>query len=167
MAYDAFLKLDGIEGESTDKDHKGEIDIMSFSLGESQVGGRGAGAGSGRGAGKVSMQDIHFSTNMSKASPQLFLACASGKHISNGLLTLRKAGEQQLEFLKIKLTDVLVSSYQTGGNVLDNGLYSPLRGEAEVPTDQFSLNFSRINVTFTPQSAAGGDTSPLSVDAGG
>lgn len=142
MAVDIFLKIDGIKGESQDSKHKDEIEILSYSFGESQT-GTFASAGGG-GAGKVSMQDFHFTTPVNKASPGLFFACASGSHIKEGLLTVRKAGGDQQEYLKIKLTDILVSSYQVGAS---HG--------SEVPTDQFSLNFSKIEYSYAPQNAKG------------
>jgi type VI secretion system secreted protein Hcp len=135
MAFDAFLKIEGIDGESTDRDHKGEIEILSWSWGETNTGTSGTGGGGG--AGKVSMQDFHFTMQVSKASPELMKACATGKHFKEATLTARKAGQRQQEFLKIKLTDVLVSSYQTDGNTKDK--------EFPLPTDQISLNFVKID----------------------
>ena len=142
MAVDMFLKLDGIDGESRDSKHKGEIEIESFSWGASNSGSAAHGAGGG--AGKVSMQDFSFVTRVSKASPKLFLACASGQHIRSGLLTVRRAGERQEEFLKVTMTDVLVSSWQQQGSAGD-----------EVPTDQVSMNFAKIKVEYTEQSSTG------------
>src|SRR5882724_12797851 len=113
-AVDFFLKIDGIDGESADGKHKGEIDLESWSWGESNAGQHHAGGGGG--AGKVSMQDFHFVMKMNKASPKLMLACAGGDHIKTGVLTCRKAGKDQQEFLIIKMADLLISSYQTGGS---------------------------------------------------
>ncbi len=138
-AVDYFLKIDGIQGESKDERHKDEIDIESFSWGETQSGTFGAGGGGG--AGKVSVQDFHFSMLINKASPALFLACAQGNHIKNAILTCRKGGRE--EFLKVTMNDVLVSSFQTGG------------AEGVVPTDQISLNFAMIEVEYKEQDATG------------
>ncbi len=114
MAIDYFLKIDGISGESLDSKHKGEIDVESWSWGEANP-TPPSGAGGGGGAGKVQMQDFNFTTKFSKASPSLMLACASGKHLKSAVLTARKAGKEQLDFLTFSLSDVLVSAYQTGG----------------------------------------------------
>ena len=111
-AVDYFIKFDGIKGESTDAKHKDEIDIESWSWGETQSGA--AAHGGGGGAGKVAMQDFHFVMKLNKASAALMKACATGQHIKGAVLTARKAGKDQQEYLTIKLTDVLVSSYQTG-----------------------------------------------------
>lgn len=142
-AVDYFLKLDGIKGESPDDKHKDEIDLESWSWGETNAGSHAGGGGGG--AGKVSMQDFHFTMNMNKATPELMLACATGKHIKEALLTCRKAGTEQQEFLKIKFSDLLVSSYQTGGS----------SGGSVIPTDQISLNFSKIEYEYKPQKADG------------
>src|SRR5204862_82745 len=74
-------------------------------------------AAAGGGAGKVSMQDFHFTMPVNKASPALFLACAQGDHIKNAILTCRKAGKKQQEFMKVTMSDVLVSLFQIGGAV--------------------------------------------------
>jgi type VI secretion system secreted protein Hcp len=142
-AVDYFLKIDGIQGESKADKHKDEIDIQSYSWGATQTGTFAAGGGGG--AGKVSMQDFHFTMPVNKASPALFLSCAQGDHIKNAILTCRKAGKEQQEFLKITLSDVLVSSFQTGGH----------GGGDVTPTDQISLNFAKIEVEYKEQDATG------------
>ena len=142
-AVDFFLKLEGVEGESHDAKHKNEIDVQSWSFGAAN-GGTFGGMGGG-GAGKVSMQDFHFVMANQKASPKLFLACATGEHIKKATLTCRKAGKEQQEFLKITMTDLLVSSFQTGGS-----------GHGDiVPTDQISLNFAKIEFEYKMQKPDG------------
>jgi type VI secretion system secreted protein Hcp len=138
-AVDYFLKLDGVEGESKDDKHKSEIDLQSWSWGQTNSGTFGAGGGGG--AGKVSMQDFHFVMTVNKATPKLMEQCASGTHINTALLTCRKAGTEQQEFLKIKFSDVLVSSYQTGGAASSD----------IVPTDQISLNFAKVEFEYHEQ----------------
>jgi type VI secretion system secreted protein Hcp len=145
VAY--FLKLDGIAGESNDAKHPGEIELESFSWGETQV--VSGGGGGGGGAGKVQVKDLHVVMTESKASPLLFLACASGQHLKQAVLTGRKAGKAPMEFLVIKLTDVLVSSYDTGG------------GTALPPNDQVSLNFAKIEVSFAGQKPDGSPDVPV------
>jgi type VI secretion system secreted protein Hcp len=133
-AIDYFLKIDGIPGESTDAKHKGEVDVIAWSWGETAA----LPGGPGGGAGKVTVQDFHFTARMSKASPLLMAACASGKHIKNAVITARRAGKSQAEFLKITLEEVLVSSYQTAAAEMDES----------GPVDSISLNFSRIRVEY-------------------
>src|SRR5947209_9384882 len=112
-AVDYFVKIDGIEGESGDHKNPKQIQLESWSWGETQSGSHSYGGGGG--AGKVSMQDFHFVMKVNKSSPKLMLACASGEHIPKAVLVCRKAGKDQQEFLKVTLSDLLVSSFQTGG----------------------------------------------------
>jgi type VI secretion system secreted protein Hcp len=142
-AVDFFLKIDGIEGESQDAKHKGEIDLESWSWSQSNTGS--ADARGGMGAGKVAMQDFHFTMKVNKATPKLMLACASGEHIKSAVLTARKAGKEQQEYLKVTMSDLLVSSYQGGGSA--NGSVQP--------SDQISLNFSKIEYEYKEQKADG------------
>lgn len=144
MAVDMFLKITDIPGESRDDKHKDEIEILSFSWGVSQFAAPASGGG-GAGAGKADFQDFSFVVPVSKASPKLFLACASGQHLQEAVLTVRKAGAEQVEFLSYKLSDCLVSSYQEGGSSGDT-----------VPIDSFSLNFSKIEMSYKEQDAKGG-----------
>jgi type VI secretion system secreted protein Hcp len=143
MAIDYFLKIDGVSGESLDAKHKGEIEVQSWSWGEANPVGP-AGPGGGAGAGKVQMQDLNFTAGLSTASPTLMLACASAKHFKSAVLSARKAGKGQVEFLTFSLSDVLVSAYQTGG----------AEGEV-VPTDSVSLNFAKIQMEYKQQKADG------------
>ena len=141
-AVDYFLKIDGIEGESPDAKHKGEIEIQSFSFGANQSGSFATGGGGG--SGKVHMQDFHFTMPLQKASPKLMLACASGQHVPNATLTCRKAGKDQQEYLKIKFKDLLISSFQSGGS-----------GGDVLPVDQISFNFASIEYEYKEQKADG------------
>jgi type VI secretion system secreted protein Hcp len=143
MAIDYFLKIEGVSGESLDAKHKGEIEVESWSWGEANPVQPG-GSGSGSGAGKVQMQDFNFTARVSKASPNLMLACASGQHFKSAVLTARKAGKSQQEFLTFSLSDVLVSTYQIGG-----------AGGEVVPGDSVSLNFAKIQVEYKPQNPDG------------
>ena len=144
MAIDYFLKIDGIPGESLDSKHKDEIEVVAWSWGEANPTAPGA-PGTGGGAGKVQMQDFTFTASTSKASPNLMLACASGKHFKHAVLTARRAGgKAQVEFLAFSLSDILVSAYQIGG----------AEGEV-VPMDNVSLSFSKIQVEYRQQKPDG------------
>lgn len=144
MAVDMFLKFTpDLKGESVDSKHKEEIDVLSWSFGASQSATTHMGGGGG--AGKVNVQDISITKYMDKASPQLFFSCASGKHYDSVLLTCRKAGgDNKVDYLKYKLTEVLVSSYQTGAS-----------GGEDRLTENISLNFAKIEIEYTPQDAKG------------
>ena len=138
-----FLKIAGIEGESNDLKHKGDIHLDSWSFGGTQTGGEHFAGGGG--GGKFSSQDFHFTSKLSKASPKLFQACATGQHFKDVTLVARKAGEGQQEYYKITFSDCLVSSYQQGGAV----------GSDLIPTDQASLNFGKIEIEYTEQKPDG------------
>lgn len=152
MAFDAFLKIDGIKGESTDRSHPDEIVVLSFAWGVTQAGSPGGGGGGG--AGKASFQDFHFNSVVHKGSPLLAASCATGKHLASALLSLRASGQKAFDFLKIKLEDVLVSSYE------------PSYGGGEKPNDEVSLNFARIRFDYQVQKADGspGDLSHFGFD---
>jgi type VI secretion system secreted protein Hcp len=149
MATDVFLKIDGIAGESTDSKHKGEIEVLSYSWGASTSATLSSG-GTGGGHGKVAMQDLSISTMYSKASPALMMACATGKHLTGATLVARKAGGTAQDYLTYKLTECLVSSYQTGAS-------------SEMPMDSFSLNFGKIEVNYQAQSEKGPVGDPVKV----
>jgi type VI secretion system secreted protein Hcp len=145
MASDYLLEIDGIKGESLDQKHPGSIEVFSFSWGVSNPSTLSGGGG---GAGKASFQDLHFSSNVSKASPLLAKACATGEHIKKAVLYVSKAGERAIEFYKVTLEDVLVSSYQSAGG-------------GESPEDAFSFNFAKIEFSYTPQKADGSADAPV------
>jgi len=138
---DMFLKLDGIKGESQDHKHKDEIHIESFSWGMNQTGAHGAGGGGG--AGKVSVHDISITKHVDKSSPALMLACCNGKHIPSGLITVRKAGEKPLEYLKIKLSDILISGVQEAGH-----------GGVTL-SESVTINFGKFHIEYLEQKADG------------
>ena len=146
MAVDMFLKLDGIKGESKAEGHKDEIDVLSYSWGLSQTGTFAAGGGAG--TGKAQFQDFHFTKKTDKSSPLLFVGCATGEHIKSGIVTVRKSGftggKDDNDFLKITLSDCLVTSYQNSGS-----------SGGDVPTDQFSLNYAKIEFTYMTQDPDG------------
>ena len=142
-AVDYFIKFDGIKGESADAKHKDEIDVESWSWGETHAGAAAAGGGGGA-AGKVSMQDFQFVMSLNRASVSLMKACATGQHIKTATLAARKAGKGQQEYLTFKFHDVLISSFQTGG-----------LEDVAVPADSVSFNFAKIEVSYKPQKADG------------
>jgi len=149
MASDYLLEIDGIKGESDDSKHAGTIEISSFSWGVTQSGTFAAGGGGG--AGKASFQDVHFTSSVNKSSPLLASACATGQHIKKAVLFVRKAGGEQQDYYTVTLSDLLISSYQSGGSA----------GGDSVPVDQFSLNYAKIEFAYLPQDATGKAGSPI------
>jgi type VI secretion system secreted protein Hcp len=147
MAIDIFAKIGDIKGESQDGAFKDQIEIYSWSWGVSQTSSMASGSGGGQ--GKASFTDFSFIHNMDKATPNLMKACATGKHYPEAMVTARKAGEGQKEYMVFKFTDVIITSVSPGGS---NG--------ADAVQEQVSFNFSKVELEYKPQKADG------SLDAG-
>jgi len=139
---DMFLKLTNIKGESADAKHPNEIEVLSWSFGASQSGSAHTGTGSG--TGKVNIQDLTITHYVDTASTDLLKHLTNGKHIDEGMLVVRKAGGTHLEYLKIKMTQVLVTHISNGGGA----------GQDRV-TENVTLNFRKFTQTYTPQDAKG------------
>lgn len=141
MSSDSHIKFDGVDGESTHKDHKGEIAVLSWGWGVSQP---SALSGGGSGKGKAIPADFTFTHLYDKASPVLAKQCVSGKHFKDMKLTSRKAGEGQKDFLVMTLKEVLITSVQpsgsSGGDILE----------------QVSCSFKDIEFAYKPQDDKGG-----------
>lgn len=145
MAVDMFLDIEGeIAGESQDKTHKNTIDVLAWSFGMSQSGSFHVGGGGG--AGKASFQDLSVTKWVDKASPVLMLYCANGDHFTKAVLIVRKAGKKPLEYLKIEMKKVLVTSVSTGGS-----------GGEDKLTENVSLNFAEMAVNYIEQTPEGGE----------
>ena len=143
-----FMKIGQIEGESKDAAHAGEMDVLAYSLGFSNSGTTHSGTGAG--TGKVNAQDLSFTTYVSKASLPLFTAVCNGKIFPAATLTVRRAGANPIEFLKIRMEDVLVTSDSSGGS-----------GGEDRLTENYSLNYARIIFTYTGQDASGVPLQPI------
>jgi type VI secretion system secreted protein Hcp len=142
MAVDMFLKLDNITGESQDAAHPNAIELLAWSWGMTQSGTMHMGTGGG--SGKVNVQDISITKYIDSATHALMDACCNGKHFDQATIIVRKAGEKPLEYLKITLKQVLVSSVSTGGS-----------GGEERLTENISLNFAQFKTEYFPQNAKG------------
>ena len=148
MAADIFAKIGGIKGESLDAKHKDEVEVLSWSWGVTQSGSMAGGGGGG--AGKATFNDFTFTHRLDKASPKLLRACATGEHIKEATITVRKAGKGQQEFLIIKMNDVIITSVYPSGS-----------GEGTATTaESVALQFAKVDLEYKPQKADG------SLDAG-
>jgi len=141
MAIDSHIKFDGVEGESTHKDHKGEVEILSWTWGVSNA---SLGSGTGSGKGKANPGDLHFTHHYDKASPVLAKKCAQGVHFPSVVITSRKAGEGQKDFLKITMKEVFITSVQpsgsSGGDIMES----------------VSMSYQSIDFAYKPQDEKGG-----------
>jgi len=121
MSTDSHIKFDGVDGESTHKDHKGEIEVLSWSW---NVSNNSSLAGGGSGKGKANPGDFVFTHTYDKASPILAKQCASGKHFKTVKLTARKAGEGQKDFLVVSMKEVFITAVSPsgghGGEIIEN-----------------------------------------------
>jgi type VI secretion system secreted protein Hcp len=155
MAVDMFLELENVNGETGDKVYgpKKAIDILAWSWGMSQSGSFHS--GSGGGAGKANFQDLSVTKYVDNATPTLMQKLATGDHIATGTLTVRKAGKTPLEYIKLKLTKIMVTSLSTGGS-----------GGEDRLTENISLNFAEFDFTYTPQKpdGSGGTAVPFKFD---
>lgn len=143
MAVDMFLKITAkgkaVEGESVDSKHAKEIDVLAWNWGVTQSGSTHQGKGGGM--GKVNVQDLSITKYVDKSSPTLLKLCCKGDYIDEAVLTVRKAGgDEPVEYVKLTLTDAIVSSVTSGGS-----------GGADRVTENLSLNFASFNYEYTPQ----------------
>ena len=145
-AADYFLEIDGIKGESSDSRHPESVEVFSFSWGASND------AASGGGAGKVSFSDFSFTTKVSKASPKLMLACATGQHISHATLYLRRDENDPEDYIIIEMSDILISSVQQRGQTRDDLATSQsgtTSGDADDrPTEEVAFYYNRVAFTY-------------------
>lgn len=144
MAMDMFIKIGDIKGESTDKKHGGEIDVLAWSWGISNSGTTHQGGGGG--AGKANVQDLSFTKYTDASSHALLLAASNGTHITKANLYVRKAGGKgtPIEYIKIEMDEVLVTSVSCGGS-----------GGEDRLTENVTLNFAKVKYEYTPQKADG------------
>ena len=148
MASDIFLKVDGIKGESTDINHKDEIEVLSWSWGVTQTSGSSVGGGAS--SGKPSISELVVGKLVDKASPDLFRSCLTGKHIKNVELSERRAGAGKNDFLTITLKDAIIS-----------GVHDSSGGEAARPTESISIAFAKVIYEYVPQKPNGLPGTPL------
>jgi type VI secretion system secreted protein Hcp len=142
MAASIFARIGTIKGESRDARHTDEIEVLSWSWGVSQSGSPTHGGGGG--AGKASFHDFNFTHRVDKASPLLMRACATGEHIQDATITVRKAGTGQQDYLVITMSDVLVTSVSTSISV-----------EGDVAAEGVALAFAKVDLVYRPQKPDG------------
>jgi len=148
MAVDMFLKIGDVKGEAKDHAYKEWIDVLAWSWGMSQSGT--AHLGPGAGAGKVNVQDISVTKFIDASSPWLMLACCNGKHYPEATLVCRKAGEKPVNYLKVKMTDVMITAVSDGGS-----------GGEDRFAQNVTINFAKVETTYVPQNADGTPGTPV------
>jgi type VI secretion system secreted protein Hcp len=144
MAVDMFLEIPEVKGESQKRGHEDQIDIVSFSDGVVQH-SNFAILGKGAGGGRAEFQDIHLVKYVDKASAMLWQACSNHKHFPKATIHFIKHGEKPMEYFKVEMHDVVVSSLQTTGN-----------SSGDNPTESVTLGCAKVTKTYTEQKADGG-----------
>lgn len=148
MASTMFLKIDGVKGESTDANHKDEIELLSYSHGVSQPTSAVASTAGGGTGGRCNHTDLSVSKMMDSATPILNQLCCTGKHIDSITMTLRRAdGDKSIPYMVYKLTDIVISSVSVGGS------------SDSVPIETLTFNYAKIEWEYTKQARAKGGES--------
>ena len=140
MAFDAFLKLDGVPGESTDDKHKDWIEVLSYSWGVSQPASGSASSGGARSAERCNHEDFQITKALDKASPKLFLACCNGEHIKEVKFSLNRATGDKQQYMLYVLSDAIVSSVKPGGTA---------DAAETLPIETVRFNYGSIDLTYT------------------
>lgn len=151
MAANMFLKIDDIPGESQNEKHADEIDILSYSWSGSLPGI--AEYGGGLASGKPSVSDLSLSKYIDKASPKLFLACCNGKSRPKMTFAIDRAAEKPVPYMKFTLENVVVSSYQLSG-----------AGGGDLPSESFSLAYTKVTIDYTPLDEKGAPQGTVSAN---
>jgi type VI secretion system secreted protein Hcp len=145
MAFDTFLKIDGIPGESTDSKHKDWIELLSFSHGLHQPASATASSAGGATAERVNHQDFNITKMLDKASPKIYEGCCTGKHLKDVTIEMCRAGGDKMKYMEIKLENVIISSVSTSGS-----------SGGEFPSESISFNYGKIKWNYIQQKRADG-----------
>ncbi len=147
MAFDAFLKIDGIPGESSDDKHKDWIEILSYSMGITQPTSGSASTAGGATSERAHFQDFSIVKALDKASPKIALGCAGGQHIKEVKVELCRAGGDKVKYMEYKMSNCIISSFRPGGSA---------HGGETLPLEEVSFNYGKIEWTYTQQKRADG-----------
>jgi type VI secretion system secreted protein Hcp len=147
MAFDAFLKIDGIPGESTDDKHKNWIEVLSYHHGLTQPVSSTASSAGGASAERVNFGAFSISKLVDKATPKLFEACCTGKHIKEITLEVCRSGDDKQKYLEIKMEQVLITSYSHAAKE---------DTKSEFPAETVSFMPGKFSVTYNQQGRGDG-----------
>jgi type VI secretion system secreted protein Hcp len=142
MSFDAFLKIDGIPGESTDSKHKDWIEILTYHHGVFQPASSTASSAGGGSSGRVDFGQLSITKLLDKATPKIFEACVTGKHIKEVLIELCRAGGDKQKYFEIRMEQVLIGSYV---NAADSG------ATREFPSETITFSPGKFKITYSQQ----------------
>jgi type VI secretion system secreted protein Hcp len=145
MAFDAFLKIEGIPGESTDDAHKDWIELKSFNHGVLQPVSRTASSSGGATTERADFTAFNITKEIDLASPKLFEASFTGKHIREITVEIRRAGGDQQKYLEIKMEQVLISYFNQGGS-----------DASGFPVEEVNFAPGKIKMTYIQQKRGDG-----------
>jgi len=143
MASDAYLLINGINGESQAQGMTNNIELDSFSFGASNPADVG---GKGLSAGKCSLSDFSFTCSVDSASYQILKALYTGQHIPTATFSLRKSGggANPYTYLTVTMTNCYITSHSIGG------------GAQGVPTQSVSIAYEQIQYQYYTQDTSSG-----------
>lgn len=147
MAFDVFIYIEGIQGESNDEQHVGWIEIENFNLGVGQHSSNTTSSAGGASTERADFVEFTFAKLLDMSSPQLSLACASGTHIDKVVVDICRAGKKKIQFMVYRFTNCLISAFSTSS------------AGGEYPVDDVAINYGQIEWRYTRQNRVGGGTS--------
>jgi len=157
MSYDMFLKIDGVNGDSSDEAHKQWIEVVSYHHGISQaVGGVSSAQGVHTG-GRADHQDFTLTKRLDSASPPMAMHCCTGKHIPNARFELCRAMGDKTCFMVYSFKDIIIASIRPAGSS---------QSEDPIPSEEVTLRYGEINWEYTPTDPRGGGKKGAAIKAG-
>jgi type VI protein secretion system component Hcp len=147
----AFLHLDGIEGGSRSEDHRGAVDVLSWTWGvTTQTGNGGGGAG---GMGRPRAHEFRFVHHYDLASPHLSSLAATGRHVLDATLSVVRPGSRD-DLLTVTMRELVVTEVLVSGTEED--------ADEEVALQPAWIRFDHTEPD--PAGGAGGRTSTFTWD---
>ncbi|MEE8106479.1 MAG: type VI secretion system tube protein Hcp [Planctomycetota bacterium] len=147
MAFDAFLRIEGIPGESTDDQHKDWIEILNYTHNIEQPASATKSSAGGAGAERVNHGVFKIVKELDKATPKLAEHCCTGKPLDEVVVSLNRAGGDKVEYMEYKMKQVIVTSLNPDGDPT---------GQASVPIERVGFDYGSIEWTYTAQKRSDG-----------
>ena len=146
MAFDAYCKIEGIPGESSDKAHAKQIEVLSYDFGAAQAGGASVSRTGGQVGARADIGEFTIKKVVDTSTPNLFKYCASGKHIPSVVVEVCASAGDKHQYMKYTLSDVVISRLKSGGTG---------NGEGSRPVEDVSFRFGKVELEYTPYDNTG------------
>lgn len=140
MAFDAYLQIEGIQGESLDNEHQNWIEVLQYNYDAYQSASATASSAGGAASERAKLSDFQITKFVDRASPKLYESCCAGQHFKRIVFHVNRAGGKQLRYLEITLEEVIISS------VTGNGASA-----GDLPLETVRFNFGRIKFNYIQQ----------------